>query len=380
MSLFKRGEIWWFEFKHLGTRYRESAHTTSRDIARRAESKRRKKIEESGNGLEPVTRPVKVAKAVRDFLDEHDDWAPRTRGIHENSWNHLAPHFADLLLQDITPLTISHYRKARKEEGAGPRSINIEVSLLRMVLRKHGRWHLFQSKNFRMLREPEEVGRALTHDEEHRLLIAAKRSVSRSLYPAVLLSIHTGMRHQELRFLRWRQVDLMEGAVTVGKSKTEGGEGRVIPLSNAALGCLRDWRAQFPKAKPHDYVFPTERYRQARKEDGSGTTIQVYACDPSKPIAGWKTAWTTCRKNAGVECRWHDLRHTFISNMGENKVGEQTLMGMTGHLSRKMLERYSHTRMEAKREAVRTLDKAPDKLPSPQNDPQQSTPSPTGIM
>ena len=166
----------------------------------------------------------------------------------------------------------------------------------------------------------------------------------------------------------------------MSKSKTEGGEGRVIPLSDTALACMKDWRAQFPDAKPHDFAFPTERYRQVPKEDGSGATVQVYACNPAKPIAGWKTAWTTARRNAGVACRWHDLRHTFISNMGENKVGEQTLMGMTGHLSRKMLERYSHTRMEAKREAVRTLDKAPENLPSPQNDPQQSGLTPTGIM
>lgn len=231
-----------------------------------------------------------------------------------------------------------------------------------------------------MLREPKDVGRALSHDEEHRLLIAARKSVSRSLYPALLLSVHTGMRHQELRFLRWAQVDLMEGAVTVGKSKTEGGEGRIIPLSGTALGCLKDWRAQFPDAKPGHFVFPRERYKQVARQDGSGVTVQVYACDPSKPIAGWKTAWTTARNNAGVVCRWHDLRHTFISNMGENKVGEQTLMAMTGHLSKKMLELYSHARMEAKREAVRTLDRPAENQPSPQNDPQQPAHTPTGIM
>jgi len=380
MSLFKRGNTWWFEFKHLGVRYRESAHTTNRDIARRAESQRRKKIEESGNDLDPVAKPTKVSKAVKDFLEENDDWAPRTRGIHNNSWSHLAPHFGDLLLQDITPLTISRYRTARKAEGAGPRSVNIEVSLLRMVLKKHRRWHVFQGENFRMLTEPEDVGRALTHDEEHRLLSLARRSISRSLFPAVLLSLHTGMRHQELRLLRWRQVDLIEGAITVGKSKTKGGEGRVIDLSETALTCIKEWRSQFQDTKPHDFVFPAERYKMVKPRNGGGVTVEAFACDPSKPIAGWKTSWTTCRKNAGVECRWHDLRHTFISNLGEHKVGEQTLMALTGHLSRKMLERYSHARKESKRAAVRLLDKMPEPLPSPQNDPQQSAPEPAGIM
>lgn len=112
MSLFKRGNVWWYEFKHLGTRYRESTHTDDKQTAGRAERQRRKRVEESGNDLEPVARPVKVAKAVRDFLEEKDTWAQRTRGIHENSWKHLAPYFGELLLQDISPAAIT---------GIGPR-------------------------------------------------------------------------------------------------------------------------------------------------------------------------------------------------------------------------------------------------------------------
>jgi integrase len=380
MTLFKRGNVYWYEFKHLGVRYRESTHTDDPKIAGRAERRRRKEAEEHGNKLEPVAKPILFSKAVKEFFENNDTWERRTRSIHENSWKHLKPHFGDKLLSDIKPLAIIKYRAARKAEGIGPRSINIEVSLIRLVLTVHDLWHDLKKQKFRMLKEPKDVGRALSHDEQHRILAAAKSSISRSLYPAILLSIHTGMRHQELRFLRWRQVDLMEGAVTVGKSKTEGGEGRVIPLSDTALACMKEWRSQFPDTKPHDYAFPTERYKQVSQKDGSGVKIQVYACDPLKPIAGWKTAWTTCRRNAGVTARWHDLRHTFISNMGENKVGEQTLMGMTGHLSRKMLELYSHPRLEAKREAVRTLDRLAESQPYPQNDPQQSAPTPTGIM
>jgi integrase len=63
-----------------------------------------------------------------------------------------------------------------------------------------------------------------------------------------LLSLHTGLRNAELRLLRWRQIDFLEKQLTVGKSKTIGGEGRVIPLSDTAFKALQEWRREFPDA------------------------------------------------------------------------------------------------------------------------------------
>jgi integrase len=103
-------------------------------------------------------------------------------------------------------------------------------------------------------RSREDVGRALSADEEYRLLIACKKNRSRSLYPASLLSLHTGLRNEELRLLRWRQADLLAGQITVGKSKTAGGTGRIVPLSQTALRCLQEWRSEFPNA--HLLVLP----------------------------------------------------------------------------------------------------------------------------
>ena len=48
----------------------------------------------------------------------------------------------------------------------------------------------------------------------------------------------------------------------------------------------------------------------------------------------------------------HDLRHTFATRLAENSVSESTMLALMGHMSRAMLERYSHIRMTAKRDAV----------------------------
>ena len=55
--------------------------------------------------------------------------------------------------------------------------------------------------------------------------------------------------------------------------------------------------------------------------------------------------------------RFHDLRHTCITKLAEGQASEQTLMSISGHLSRKMLEYYSHIRMAAKRAALDAIVK-----------------------
>jgi integrase len=58
-----------------------------------------------------------------------------------------------------------------------------------------------------------------------------------------------------------------------------------------------------------------------------------------------------------VRYRWHDLRHTFVSRLAENpNVSEQTIRALAGHVSRQMLEHYSHIRSQAKVAAIRCLE------------------------
>src|SRR5260370_12077259 len=47
--------------------------------------------------------------------------------------------------------------------------------------------------------------------------------------------------------------------------------------------------------------------------------------DPTRPVPTLKTAWKNVRKNAGVTGRWHDHRHTLITELAENGAGEETI-------------------------------------------------------
>jgi|SRR3984957_2605947 hypothetical protein len=76
------------------------------------------------------------------------------------------------------------------------------------------------------------------------------------------------------------------------------------------------------------------------------------------PSRGWRTAWRKLTEEAGLGgLRPHDLRHHAITKLAESpEASEQTIMSIAGHVSREMLEHYSHVRQEAKRRAVESLD------------------------
>ena len=74
-------------------------------------------------------------------------------------------------------------------------------------------------------------------------------------------------------------------------------------------------------------------------------------------VTTFNTAWDRIRRKAGVSGRWHDNRHTLITELAESGAGDETIMEIAGHVSRQMLSRYSHIRMEAKRKALAEVDR-----------------------
>lgn len=387
MSVFKRGNVWWYEFTFAGARIRQSSKSPIKDICLRAERKRRDELEHGANHLEKVAKPKLFSGAAKSYLERRQThWSPKTREMHANSLKHLEPHFGKMLLNEIRGERVSHYQRARLKDGASNRTVNIEVGLLRMVMGMK-RWLNIaepdpgdDAEKVEMLQERTDVGRELSDDEVHRLLSACKASVSRGLYPAVLTSIHTGLRSQELRLLRWHQVDLIEGVITVGKSKTQGGEGRLAYLSALAVRTLREWRSQFLEVQPSHAVFPREAYGLKGKKGTFGGVVVPYQTFLDQPVRSFGTAWRAAKKAAGVECRWHDLRHSAASRIAAGGATDQTLQALLGWMSPKMIERYSHVRADAKRKAVSVFDLVNSETKSPQNPPQSDKVENSNIM
>jgi integrase len=193
----------------------------------------------------------------------------------------------------------------------------------------------------RKLEERKNVGRALSSDEQHRLLDGLKDRRTPHLPTLVPLLLLTGMRAGEALSLTWGQANLIDKTLTVGRAKTSNGTGRMIPINDEFGDVLATHRAWFVKhfgeTSADHYLFPWGK---------------PVPSDPMRHATDITWGWDELRKSSKVSCRLHDLRHTFATSLAENGASESTMLALMGHMSRAMLERYSHIRMAAKREAV----------------------------
>jgi hypothetical protein len=89
---------------------------------------------------------------------------------------------------------------------------------------------------------------------------------------------------------------------------------------------------------------------------GNSRLSVLYGIDLNLSMGSWRKARRQACVAAGVRYRPDDMRHTFISRLAENpSVREQTIKALAGHASRRMLERNSHTRSQAKQAAIQAL-------------------------
>lgn len=281
--------------------------------------------------------------------------SPRSVIIERANLKRINPYFGKMLICDVSADDISQYQAVRLEKHAAPKAVNLEVGTLRAILRKNRLWAAIQP-DVKMVRAREDVGRAISRDEEFALLEACRASRSRSFYPAVLIALNTCMRYSELRLLQWGQIDLNACTLTVGLSKTESGTGRLLPLNDRAVAILGFRGSLFPGRAPNHFVFPSERY------GGSGDGVAVaHSSDPTKPIGRWKEAWESAKTKAGVSCRFHDLRHSGCTRMLEAGVPFSvvaTIMGWSPSTTVRMSRRYGHIGQTAQRNAVNALFQA----------------------
>jgi integrase len=147
------------------------------------------------------------------------------------------------------------------------------------------------------------TGRVLTEQEKAALLDAALPQLRDQLVFAMTM----GMRLREHLKLTWDRVDLSKQTITLRAEDTKTRKPRVMKMSPQVYKVLMNrWAKRKPGAQ---YVFP------ARGK-------------PNQPTRQNKNAWASAKRRAGIRgrCRYHDLRHTFLTECAKKvRQGEVSL-------------------------------------------------------
>jgi integrase len=347
MAPFKKGRIWWYRFNFAGQLIRESSKSTSKTIARQAEQQRRRGLELGFHNLKNVC--LQRVRRLKDVIDEYlVGYRLRFRSptFAEYALGHVSRWLGTKLIVDIDEAVVLGYQENRIRETAAPRSINEEVRFLLKMLGDLGVAIRARLKERRCLKLPVRgrMGKAFDSEETESLARHAKKSKSPHMYPAFMLARNAGLRDAEIRTLSWGQINLKSKSLQVGHAKSNAGAGRIIPMNSDlydALVAHRDWYMdRFAITKNDWYLFPFGRPKPS---------------DPTRHVTSLKTAWNNVRKEAKVSGRWHDNRHTLITELAEAGAGEETIFEIAGHVDRQMIRHYSHIRMQAKRVALESI-------------------------
>jgi integrase len=377
--IYKRNGRWHLDVAIHGVRYREALDTTDKRQAKELEKTRVAEIKQ-GKGASKMGRAFArrpFSEAVTTYLEERKPHvAERTMQFEKERLAPLSKHFGEKPLLRFKAEDIAAYQTARLNAGISGRTVNMETGVLRRMLKRAKVWNAI-SEDVKALPERQNaVGKVLPADLKRMLFeTAASRPEWMVAHCAAVLAVSTTCRGVEIKNLRWQDIDLFTRVADIRRSKTAAGH-RSIPLNGdamAALARLMERARAHGCSAPEHYVFPT---------------CEHLTLDPSRPQKSWRTAWrklvtetarragraaaqealdSGCGLRASIAAwkraalpfrglRFHDLRHQAITEMAEAGVSDATLMAVSGHMSRRMLEHYSHVRMAAKRTVLDKLE------------------------
>lgn len=271
-----------------------------------------------------------LGKLIEEFLED-----PNTKALksYEDVHDRLDWWSADAQLSTtkVVDLGVPALRGARAKLMTGgkfghraPGTVNRHLSALRSCWnwgRASGLIALERAWPTKLLlKEPKGRERFLTTDELARLLKAAEADTT--VRAAILVSIATGIRQGELLLkMRWKEVDLDKGTLTLHDTKNKGSSRRVH-VSKAAVDALTALR-QAPVVSPtHVFI------------NASGTPLK-------KSLL--RTRWLKIREAAGLQdFKWHDLRHSNASFLAQNGATLLEIGSALGHSSPATTKRYAH--------------------------------------
>jgi integrase len=255
---------------------------------------------------------------------------------------HLKDYFSELKAVQVTPLMVDNFRiqmTKTKSEKTGRcfsgTTINKMVSLGRRIYYLGIDAGVMNHNPFarRGVFKEEPKGKYIPDDEFRKIY----DNLMDYLKPLATTAYNTGMRRGEILNLKWNRVNLFRKCIDLTAKDTKTEEPRIIYFSSNDELKEVFVKAAKKRTSKHLYVFV--------KPDGA-------------PVPKWymERLFKKACIDAGVgPYRFHDLRHTFNTNMLKAGVSTKVIMKLTGHKTDAMFTRYTHLDEELGTDAMQKL-------------------------
>jgi integrase len=221
-----------------------------------------------------------------------------------------------LRLVDITAELVRDYGafvKARASASTANRHLATLRALLRMAHRYD--W-ITKCPPIELYPVTKDAPRWLNHEEFDRVA-AHLPEVARDM---ATIALQTGMRFSNVAGLRWDWISADGAVAVVPATVTKTARTYTIPLSTKARAVIERRRQALPREA--QYVFPRD--------------------DEDAPYASIRYWWDKACKRSGIDCRFHDLRHSWASLHMKNGTPDRVIQEMGGWSSPAMLQNYAH--------------------------------------
>lgn len=342
MGLYKRGTIWYYDFRHKGQRYAGSTGKTSKREAQAVMASIRKQVVAKTNRSAAASSDINLLEAVERLWKER--WASQKSGFR--SRNRLV-NLAEALgenprLSEIDEKWLNKAKYLLIEVGSKPATINRYLAALKTLLR-HARdeWGMLDRVPKITLYSEKGNGRLRTWTDEelmtaHKLLKESVQNKTfgkkRAAYPHVadllLLLADTGFRLSEALNMTWEQVDWSNNRIVVHAQDQKGTVHRAVPMTRRVREILT-----------------------ARKEYKEGPFRMVNTDQTQMAIRFLRSKGVLDR-----DVTIHGLRHTYASKLVSSGVPLYTVKTLLGHSTISLTERYAHLAPEHCEQAVKVLE------------------------
>ena len=342
-SVFNRGTRdkpkWTAQWKENGRWRMVATKQTTKQKALRFLHLAEERVAQGRVGVEADMPGTRFSDVAETWLNNHSKVVCTSHDDNISRMKHLNAAFGRLTLPEITPQRIDAFKAKMasetvedEETGAKtprwkPNTINRILALLRKILNDAVRWGLVtHAPKVRLLPVPETDFDYLHKDEAERFLSHARAAVPNDA-PLYATAIYVGMRMGELYGLKWGDVDLERGIMTVrrsyGQDFTKSKKIRRVRINRQLTIVLKDWRRVCPPGAD-ELVFP--------QADGTARARE-------RPPIGFEDLLKAARCRA---ITFHALRHTAASLMVMSGISLRAVQATLGHSTIAVTERYAH--------------------------------------